>query len=848
MNWQGRCAQPIGQRVMDVLVMVSLIVGITGWIGCQRASDLQKPETAAPETVKAPAPEKGGAEAALVPVQPPVSGKAAAEEHVTADEVLQAMVNAYRTATSYADNGEVRMSGQMNDQMLDGKDYFLVAMERPNKIRMQAYRGVLVADGKKLWAFIDNLPNQVLEADAQPELKLDWLLRDQGLALGMADGFTQPFSWAPLQAILLTADDPLKTLLRDAEKPHLIDSAKIGPNECYRIEAKRPDGKLVFWIDRKTSVLRRFEYPTDGINQSVAGGQIKNFSLVAEFVDAQLNGKVDANAFQFVPPKEAETVKLFLSPDVSLLGKPAPAFKFSGLDGKEITPASLEGKVTVFDVWATYCGPCRTGMPLLEKVYQKYKDNDKVAIVAVSVDQPTTEDKALGDMFGEMKVNIPIARDPEQHTAKLFSVANIPAMIVLDAKGTIQDYEIGLQARLDMELPEKLEKLLAGKDIHQDKLVKFQKQQDEFAGWLQKQVDDDCYWGPLVMPMNLDRAEIGQRTEPQSLRIKRLWTAEGLKEPGNILIVQTPDKDPQVLVIDGSKAVVQLTPEGKVAAKHTLKLPVSGLATFLRTATAKDGRRWFLGGASGLQQVHLFDEKFQHLLDFPQDAATHPHEGVADAQLGDLDGDGTPEIGLGYWGVVGVQGVSLEGKRIWSNRSLSMVQRLVVLEPDAKGQRNLLCTNQRGTLAILDAEGQSQDEITVADHMVPWLVGADLNGDDKLEFCGLAPTTDGDMSAVGLGRKGELLWLYPLPRGVPDYPIEPISATRLLPGKESQWLLGAVDGSIHILGIDGKAIDHFSYGSALTGLAGLKWGDRHMLLVATPEGLDAWEVQPPEKP
>jgi thiol-disulfide isomerase/thioredoxin len=772
----------------------------------------------------------------------------AAEEHVTAEGVLQAMVKAYKTANTYADNGEIRMTGQMGDQAINGKDYCLVALERPNKLRMQAYRGVLVVDGKKLSAFLDNVPNQVLQAEAQPELRLDWLLRDQGLALGMADGFTQPFSWAPLQAILLMAADPLKTLLHDAEKPQRIESAKIGANDCYRVVAKRPDGTMVFWIDKKSSVLRRFEYPTDGINQTVAGGQIKNLALVAEFADAQLGGKVDPNAFQFQAAKEAKTVNLFLSPDMMLLGKPAPEFKFVGLDGKEITPASLAGKVAVMDIWATWCGPCRSGLPLLEKVYQKYKDNDKVAVVAVSVDESKTEDKALRDTMAELKVNVPIARDPQQHTGQLFSVTNIPAMLVLDAKGAIQEYEIGLQPRLDMELPDKLEKLLAGESLYPAKLTKFEQQQKEFESWLKKQVADDCYWGALVMPMNVAKAEIGPRTEPQSLRIKQLWKAAELKEPGNIVVVQPPDKEPQVLVIDGGKAVVELTPDGKVAARHTLQLPLGGMASFLRVASAGDGRRWLLAGTSGLQQIHLFDEKYQHLLDFPKTSDAGPHEGIADAQMGDLDGDGTPEIGIGYWGVAGVQGVSLEGKRLWSNRSLSMVQRLTVLEPDDKGRRKLLCTNQRGTLTILDDKGEFQEEITIADHMVPWVSAADLNGDDKLEFCGLAPTNEGDMSAIGLGRKGETLWLYPLPKGVPEYPIEPICGTHLLPGKEGQWLIAAVDGSIHLLAADGKQIDHFSYGSALTGIAGLKWDGRYVLLVSTPEGLEAWEVQPPEKP
>lgn len=816
--------------------------------GCQQSELPPETQSPAPHAVQpseapkaAPSKPVARVQRGLEQVARPATGKP-----VTAQGVLEAMVKAYKSAATYADTGEVRMTGQMNDQAINGKDFFLVAFQRPNKIRMQAYKGMVVVDGKKLWAYIDDVPNQVLVQDAKAELKLDWLLRDQGLAVAMSNGFTQPFSWVPIQAILLLADDPLKTLLHDAEKPELLEPGKIGTHACHRVQARRSDGKVVFWVDQSTSVLRRFEYPSEGINQTIAGGQIRDFSLVAEFVDAQLGGKVDPNAFKFQLPDGAEQVPLFLSPDVALLGKPAGPFRFVSLDGTPITRDSLAGKVAVLDIWATWCGPCRASLPMMEKVYQKYKDNPKVAFVAVSVDQPKTEDKQLTQTFNELKVNLPIARDPGQHAGKILAVANIPTTLLLDPKGTVQDCDVGLQARLDIDLPAKLEKLLSGDQIFEAKLAKFKEQQKQYEAWLQAQVDSDSYWGPLSVGMEIPKAETAAQSQPQSLRIRRLWSVPELKKPGNIFVLPQAGKEPRVLVLDEGKSVAELSAEGKITQRHNLALPPGGMVAFLRSAAAKDGRRWFVGGASGLQQVHLFDDKLQHLLDYPADAVGNPHAGIADAQLGDLDGDGTPELCVGYWGIVGVQGASLDGKRLWANRSLATVLRLAILDPDAKGRRGLLCTNQRGTLALLDSKGESQAEISVADHPVHWIVAAELTGDDTLELCGLSPTPEGTVNAVGFNLKGELLWIYPLPRGVHEHPIEPVCAAQLLPGDSGQWLMAGADGSIHLLAADGKAIDKFNYGAALTGLAGLNWGQRHVLLVSTPDGLDAWEVEPPK--
>jgi hypothetical protein len=100
---------------------------------------------------------------------------------------------------------------------------------------------------------------------------------------------------------------------------------------------------------------------------------------------------------------------------------------------------------------------------------------------------------------------------------------------------------------------------------------------------------------------------------------------------------------------------------------------------------------------------------------------------------------------------------------------------------------------------------------------------------------------------LGLSDQGEVLWTYSIALGMQEYPIEPVSAGQILPDGPKQWLVAGCDGSIHFLSGDGKAIDHFNYGSALSGLAAARIDGKSMLLVATPDGLEAWEVQVNEK-
>jgi outer membrane protein assembly factor BamB len=162
---------------------------------------------------------------------------------------------------------------------------------------------------------------------------------------------------------------------------------------------------------------------------------------------------------------------------------------------------------------------------------------------------------------------------------------------------------------------------------------------------------------------------------------------------------------------------------------------------------------------------------------------------------------------------------------------------------DSQGQRPLVCTNTNGSLVVIDAEGQRQDEVAVGDRLVHWIVSTDLKGDGQVQWCGLTARQLGENVAIGLNLTGEELWDYTLPDGVQPKPIEPIITGSLRPDGQGQWLLPGPDGSIHILAADGTPVDQFNYGAPLTGLATANLNGKPVLLVATPGRLEAWSVQ-----
>src|SRR5262245_30497085 len=53
---------------------------------------------------------------------------------------------------------------------------------------------------------------------------------------------------------------------------------------------------------------------------------------------------------------------------------PAPDFTLMSLDGAQVTLSKLKGQVTLINIWATWCPPCRAEMPTIQKAYEQYRD------------------------------------------------------------------------------------------------------------------------------------------------------------------------------------------------------------------------------------------------------------------------------------------------------------------------------------------------------------------------------------------------------------------------------------------------------------------------------------------
>jgi len=125
---------------------------------------------------------------------------------------------------------------------------------------------------------------------------------------------------------------------------------------------------------------------------------------------------------------------------LAVVGRPAPDFALSRLDGEIVRLSDFKGKVVFLNIWATWCSPCREEMPSMEKLYQEMK-GQPFEILAVSID--ILGAKAVAPFMAELKLSFPALLDPQGTVRRLYGTTGVPESFIIDKNGIIAAKVIG---------------------------------------------------------------------------------------------------------------------------------------------------------------------------------------------------------------------------------------------------------------------------------------------------------------------------------------------------------------------------------------------------------------------
>lgn len=134
----------------------------------------------------------------------------------------------------------------------------------------------------------------------------------------------------------------------------------------------------------------------------------------------------------------------------------APDFTLPSNAGESVTLSELKGQVVMINFWATWCGPCRQEMPLLEEMYARY-NRMGFTLLGVNVE----EDPRGADAYlKETPVSFPILFDRKNEVSKLYDVIAMPSTVILDKDGNVRYLHKGYKPGYENEYLSQIRTLL----------------------------------------------------------------------------------------------------------------------------------------------------------------------------------------------------------------------------------------------------------------------------------------------------------------------------------------------------------------------------------------------------
>ena len=115
-------------------------------------------------------------------------------------------------------------------------------------------------------------------------------------------------------------------------------------------------------------------------------------------------------------------------------GQQAPDFALKSSTGENLRLSEYRGDVVMINFWATWCGPCRQEMPLLDELYQRY---ERVGFNLLGVNIDDDSRRAM-QMIDELGVNFPVLFDSRKEVSKLYEVEAMPVTVLVDREGNVR--------------------------------------------------------------------------------------------------------------------------------------------------------------------------------------------------------------------------------------------------------------------------------------------------------------------------------------------------------------------------------------------------------------------------
>ena len=127
--------------------------------------------------------------------------------------------------------------------------------------------------------------------------------------------------------------------------------------------------------------------------------------------------------------------------------RPMPAWALRDLEGSVVHSTNFNGRALLIDFWATWCPPCRKGIPDLIDLHESYESKG-LTVVGISLDEGP---EVVRKFRRETGIPYPIVMGDEATQAAFGGIEGIPTTFIVDREGQIIQRIVGLASKSELE-------------------------------------------------------------------------------------------------------------------------------------------------------------------------------------------------------------------------------------------------------------------------------------------------------------------------------------------------------------------------------------------------------------
>ena len=256
--------------------------------------------------------------------------------------------------------------------------------------------------------------------------------------------------------------------LADDYYSYTLSETQLDGKSCYLVDIlgtpdEEPDSifgmqtiryEINLWIDKEDYLPIQYSIAFDIVEQQDTMYQYDEFKLLA------FDTIVDESrlTLESIPAEvKLKDYEPYKEPEPLAEGTFAPDWSLPTLAGDTISLADLKGKVVLLDFFYKSCAPCCAAMPVLQSLYDKYKDKGFVMLGIDPIDDPIEDEMA--DFLAKRGITYTILF-AERELSETYHISGYPTLYFLDRGGKIAKMHVGFGKGMEEELEADLVKLL----------------------------------------------------------------------------------------------------------------------------------------------------------------------------------------------------------------------------------------------------------------------------------------------------------------------------------------------------------------------------------------------------